>query len=117
MGMKWDDMPAEQFVSMASSPSFLGNKRIRTQHFIGATRWTQTEDGNEMTGTHQMRVAHQKYKDDEQREVLYKGNAHGNAVVHYRRVDGLWKFAGLEPGIRWAEEDGEHGYDKIFQPE
>ncbi|KAK3629716.1 hypothetical protein LTR22_021806 [Elasticomyces elasticus] len=115
LGMKWDEMPAEQFVGMASNPHFLGNKRIRTQHFIGASRWAQSEDGSEMKGTHQMRVAHQKYKDDELSEVLYKGHAHGNATVHYRRVDGAWKFAGLEPGIRWVEHLAE--YEKMFGDE
>jgi scytalone dehydratase len=110
MGMIWECMPAEQFVGMASSEKFLGNARIKTQHFIGASEWIKTGEG-EIKGYHQMRVAHQKYKDDELSEVLYKGHAHGKATIHYRRVDGVWKFAGLEPDIRWAE----HDYDKIFQ--
>lgn len=95
---------------MASNESFLGNRRIKTQHFIGASKWLQISD-SEITGYHQMRVAHQKYKDDELKEVLYMGHAHGKATVKYRIVDGIWKFAGIEPDIRW----GEHNYDKIFQ--
>lgn len=110
MGQLWLSMPAEQFVAMASDEKFLGNGRIKTQHLIGAGKWIQT-DADEVTGYHQMRVAHQKYKKDEQTEVLYQGHAYGKATVHYRRVDGVWKFAGLEPDIRWAE----HDYDKIFQ--
>ena len=29
----------------------------------------------------------------------------------YRKVDGVWKFAGIEPDIRWSKYD----HDKIFQ--
>jgi len=110
MGMLWETMPAEEFIGMASNIRFLGNTRIKTQHFIGAGKWVLSSDG-EITGYHQMRVAHQKYKDAELTEVLHKGHAHGKATVRYRKVDGVWKFAGLTPDIRWAE----HEYDKIFQ--
>ncbi|KAI0121113.1 Scytalone dehydratase [Xylariales sp. AK1849] len=110
MGQIWESMPLEQFVAMASNERFLGNQRIKTQHFIGASKWVRT--GNDsITGYHQMRVAHQKYKDDALTEVLYQGHAHGKATVRYRKVEDTWKFAGLEPDIRWAE----HDYDKIFQ--
>lgn len=110
MGMMWDSMPAPGFVDLASSQRFLGNVCIKTQHFIGATKWEQ-RSRDEITGYHQMRVAHLKYKDETLSEVLYHGHAHGNATIHYRRCDGVWKFAGLVPDIRWAE----HDYDKIFQ--
>ncbi|KAK3681345.1 Scytalone dehydratase [Podospora appendiculata] len=112
MGQLWPSMPAAQFVAIASDSKFLGNARIKTQHLIGAGRWVQNADGD-ITGYHQMRVAHQKYKDDGLTEVLYQGHAHGKATVQYRRVEGEWKFAGLEPDIRWSE----HDYDKIFQQE
>lgn len=106
-------MPADELVQMASSPHFLGNQRIKTQHLVGgAAKWTKTSD-TEIVGYHQMRVAHQKYEDDELTRVAYKGHAHGMATVWYRKVDGVWKFAGIEPGIRWSEFD----YDKIFQPD
>ncbi|KAJ5399599.1 Scytalone dehydratase [Penicillium sp. CMV-2018d] len=55
-------------------------------------------------------VPHQKYGDDALSEVLVKGHAHGNATIQYRRVEGEWKFAGLEPDIRWKE----HDVDGIF---
>jgi len=112
MGKTWEAMPAAEFVGMASSPKFLGNARIKTQHLIGAGRYVRTGE-DEMTGFHQMRVAHQKYKDDGLTEVLCKGHAHGKATVRYRRVGGLWKFAGLTPEIRWAEGE----YDLIFREE
>ncbi|KAK4234365.1 Scytalone dehydratase [Achaetomium macrosporum] len=110
IGKLWESMPAEQFVTVASNPNFLGNRRIKTQHFIGTARWVKTSD-DAITGYHQMRVAHQKYKDDELTEVLCKGHCHGKATVQYRRVDGVWKLAGMEPDIRWTEGE----YDKIFQ--
>jgi scytalone dehydratase len=109
MGKLWESMPAADFLSLASSQQFLGNIRIKTQHLIGAGKWVQTAE-DEITGYHQMRVAHQKYTDDELTEVIHKGHAHGKATIQYRRVDGIWKFSGLEPDIRWAE----HELDKIF---
>jgi scytalone dehydratase len=109
MGQLWESMPAEQFVAMASDQKFLGNTRIKTQHLIGAGKWVQMSNG-EITSYHQMRVAHQKYKDDELTEVVHKGHAHGKATIQYRKVDGVWKFAGLAPDIRWGEFD----VDKIF---
>jgi len=112
MNKKWDSLPAADFIGLASNPHFLGNVRIRTQHFMGQTRWVETGDGA-IKGHHQMRVAHQKYKDDALTEVLCKGHAHGAATVHYRRVDGVWKFAGLEPDIRWSEGE----YERIFKDE
>lgn len=112
MGKVWETMPAEDFIAMASNPHFLGNQRIKTQHFIGASRWVQISD-TEMMSYNQMRVAHQKYRDDDLKEVLYKGHAHGKATVYFRKVEGAWKFAGLVPDIRWSEGD----YDKIFHEE
>lgn len=97
---------------MASAPTFLGNKRIKTQHFVGAaTKWIRKSD-TEVTAHHQMRVAHQKYKDDDLKDVLAQGHAHGGAIMHYRKVDGDWKFAGVEPKVRWTEFE----HDQIFGP-
>jgi scytalone dehydratase len=110
MNKLWESMPSAEFVSMVSNVRFLGNQRIKTQHFTGGGRFIRTGE-NEITGYHQMRVAHQKYKDDDLTEVLYTGHAHGKATIRYRKVEGVWKFAGLEPDIRWGEND----YDKIFR--
>lgn len=112
MGKVWESLPAQGFVDLASNAHFLGNQRIKTQHFIGASKWVRTGE-DEITGYHQMRVAHQKYSDDELKEVRYQGHAHGKATIYYRRCEGVWKFAGLTPDIRWSE----HDYDKIFGPE
>jgi scytalone dehydratase len=103
-------MPADAFLAMASDPHVLGNLRLKTQHFVGATKWVKTSD-TEITGYHQMRVAHQKYADDALSEVAVKGHAHGKGTIWYRKVEGAWKFAGIEPDIRWSEYD----HDKVFE--
>jgi scytalone dehydratase len=109
MGKIWEQMAAEEFVGMVSNAHFLGNPRIKTQHLIGAGQWVQV-GMDEIIAFNQMRVAHQKYVDDELKEVLYTGHAHGKATIRFRRVDTEWKFAGLTPDIRWAEGE----YAKIF---
>ncbi|KAL4780396.1 Scytalone dehydratase [Aspergillus varians] len=105
----WQNMPAEEFVPMASDATFLGNPLLKTQHFIGVSRWEKTGE-DEMTGRHQVRVAHQRYTDATRQTVALKGHSHGGATMWYRQVDGVWKFAGLCPDVRWYEYD----YDKMF---
>ncbi|KAH0538925.1 Scytalone dehydratase [Glutinoglossum americanum] len=106
----WDAMPAEEFVAMASSPTVLGDNLLKTQHFIGASRWEKVSD-TEVIGYHQLRVPHQKYTDDSMKEVAVKGHAHSTNKHWYKKVDGVWKFAGLAPNIRWFEYD----FDKVFE--
>lgn len=110
MGMIWESMPAADFVHMVSSQKFLGNLCIKTQHFIGASKYVQTGDQT-IEGLHQMRVAHQKYESDNLDIVLYHGHAHGSATIRYACVEGVWKFAGLVPDIRWSEGE----YSKMFR--
>ncbi|PZD23189.1 scytalone dehydratase, partial [Pyrenophora tritici-repentis] len=112
LNKKWESLPAPEFIALASSPHFLGNALIKTQHFMGQTRWILHSD-EEIRGHHQMRVAHQRFKDDEMNEVACVGHAHGAAIVHYKKVEGVWKFAGLEPDIRWSEGE----YARIFAHE
>lgn len=57
-----------------------------------------------------MRVPHQKYTDTSFKTVAVKGHSYGGATILYKKFDGVWKFAGLEPHERWFEYD----YDKIF---
>ncbi|KKK27045.1 hypothetical protein ARAM_005678 [Aspergillus rambellii] len=102
----WEQIPAADFVAMASDPHFLGNPRLKTQHFIGMTKWEKLSE-TKILGHHQMRVAHQKYADDEMKEVLAKGHTHGSGTMTYCRVDGVWLFAGIEPHLRWTEFGGE----------
>ena len=110
----WDAMPSSEFITMASSPHFLGNPLLKTQHFIGLSTWRKVDD-DEIVGTHQLRVPHQRYVDGSMREVAVKGHAHGIATIWYKRVaveEELqeWKFAGVCPQIRWSEFD----YDQVF---
>ncbi|KAM0794049.1 Scytalone dehydratase-domain-containing protein [Usnea florida] len=110
----WEAMPSAEFIAMASSPHFLGNPLLKTQHFVGLSTWQRGADDDEIVGTHQLRVPHQRYKDESMKEVAVKGHAHGTATVWYRRVavwGHEWKFAGVCPHIRWSEFD----YDKIFE--
>lgn len=58
-----------------------------------------------------MRVPHQRYTDESRTEVAVKGHAHGTNQHWYRKIDGVWKFAGLAPEIKWGEFD----FDKVFE--
>jgi scytalone dehydratase len=102
-------MPAEDFIAMISSPTVLGDKRLKTQHFCGASKFEKVSD-DEILGYHQLRVPHQKYTDETLSEVKVKGHAHSTNTHWYKKVDGGWKFAGLSPDIRWFEYD----FDQVF---
>ncbi|KAF3770600.1 Scytalone dehydratase complexed with tight-binding inhibitor Carpropamid [Cryphonectria parasitica EP155] len=106
----WEAMPASEFLAMISDTSVLGNPLLCTQHFIGGSRWEKVSD-TEVIGHHQLRVPHQVYTDASLQEVRLKGHAHSYNKHWYRKVNGVWKFAGLAPDIRW----GEYEFDKIFQ--
>jgi scytalone dehydratase len=105
----WESMPADEYLAMASDPHVLGDPLLKTQHFIGASRWEKVSD-TEVVGWHQLRVPHQRYADESRTEIVVKGHAHGTNQHWYRKVDGAWKFAGLAPEIRWGEFD----FDKVF---
>lgn len=109
-GQVWEAVPADKFAAMVSGKNFLGDASLRTQHLIGVAKWARIDDEH-LVSHQQMRVAHQKYTDDSLKEVAFKGHAHGNSKVHYRLVDGEWKFAGLEPGVWWTE----YNYEKLFE--
>ena len=102
LNKEWEAMPADEFVQMTSSPHFLGNPLIKTQHFIGLGSYKKLTK-SDIEGTVQMRVAHQKYKDSDFTEVAAKGHDHGTGTMWFKRVEGVWKFAGLKPNRRWAE--------------
>lgn len=103
-------MPAEEFLKMASDPNVLGDPLLMTQHFIGGTKWEKVSD-DEIIGYHQLRVPHQRYKDSSRKEIVVKGHAHSFNQHWYKKVNGVWKFAGLNPDIRWGEFD----FDKVFE--
>jgi scytalone dehydratase len=103
-------MSADEFVAMISDPAVLGNPLLRTQHFVGMTRWEKVSDTT-VKGYHQVRVPHQRFTDKSMTKVAVKGHAHSNNIHWYRKIDGVWKFAGLAPDIRWCEYD----FDKVFE--
>lgn len=103
-------MPAEEYVKMASDPLVLGDPRLMTQHFCGASKWEYVSD-DEIIGWHQLRVPHQKYTDETRSAILVKGHAHSTNQHWYKKIDGKWYFAGLNPNIRW----GEYDFDKVFE--
>lgn len=105
----WEAMSAEDFVKMASDPHVLGDPTLKTQHFCGGSKWEKVSD-EEIIGYHQLRVPHQKYTDATLTTVAVKGHAHSSNTHWYKKVDGVWKFAGLCPDIRWCEYD----FDKVF---
>ena len=94
---------------MASDPHVLGDPLLKTQHFVGASRWEKVSD-TEVIGWHQLRVPHQRYTDETKTQVAVKGHAHGTNQHWYKKVDGKWKFAGLAVEIKWGEFD----FDKVF---
>nr|POE70859.1 scytalone dehydratase-like protein mdpb [Quercus suber] len=104
LNKEWEAMPADEFVQMASSPHFLGNPLLRTQHLIGLGKWSK-DSADEIVAVLQLRVAHQKYQDDSMKEVSAKGHDHGTGTVWFKCIDGEWKFAGVRPNSRWAEFD------------
>ena len=102
-------MPADEYVAMASDAHVLGDPLLKTQHFIGASKWEKVSD-IEVIGWHQLRVPHQRFTDETMKEVAVKGHAHGSNQHWYKKVDGAWRFAGLAVEIRW----GEFEFDKVF---
>jgi len=109
LGKLWEAMPAEEYLAMASNPDVLGDPLLMTQHFIGASRWEKVSD-DEVIGYHQLRVPHQRWTDATRTAVAIKGHAHSHNTHWYKKVNGVWKFAGLNPDIRW----GEYDFDNVF---
>ena len=105
----WEALPAAEYVAMASDPHVLGDPLLKTQHFIGSSKWEYVSD-TEAIGWHQLRVPHQRYTDESRKEIAMKGHAHGSNQHWYRKIDDVWKFAGLAPIIRW----GEYDFDSMF---
>ena len=109
---------------MMSSPGFLGNPNVDTQHHMGACRFRRVGP-DEIEGKWQIRAAHQRYRDEGvsypgvektaktkngERAVLLTGHSHATITLVYKMVDGVWKWAGIETDIRWNE----NGFDKMF---
>lgn len=99
---KWDPMPAKEYMEMVTSKDFLGDPTIKTQHLLGGTWWEKLSD-TFVIGHHQLRAAHQVYTDPSLSKVKLIGHSHATNEHYYRKVDGVWKFAGLKPTVRFNE--------------
>ena len=119
-----DALPASDFVAMVSSPDFLGDPNLDTQHHMGAFKLRKVSP-DEIEGKWQIRAAHQRYQDEGvrypgaertaktkhgEKAVLLVGNSHAIITLVYRRVEGVWKWAGIETDILWNE----NGFDEMF---
>lgn len=106
----WEAMSAEDFVNMISDDGFLGDPCVKTQHLLGATEWERVSD-TEVIGHHQLRAAHNRFTGPDMQRVDRRGHGHATNEHFYKKVDGVWKFAGLRPTVRWNEYD----FEKIFK--
>lgn len=95
-------MSADDYMAMVTHPGFLGDPTVKTQHLLGQTWWEKISD-TEVIGHHQLRAAHQVYTDVDLKEVKLRGHGHATNEHYYRKVNGVWKFAGLKPNVRWNE--------------
>ncbi|KAF2479588.1 Scytalone dehydratase-domain-containing protein [Neohortaea acidophila] len=95
----------DEFIAIHASPKVIGDPRVKTQHLVGVSRWSGVEADGSVRGSHQLRVAHQRYADEGLKEVVNKG--HGYGVVHqsYAKVEGEWKITGNAPTVDWSEYD------------
>jgi scytalone dehydratase len=101
-------MPASEFVQMMSSPGFLGDPLIRTQHFVGATKWRKV-DVDRIEGHHQIRSTHHRFDtppvgdNSEGKRSSVAAKSHVLAIITYVCVNGEWKWGGIKTDIRWHD--------------
>lgn len=94
---------------MMSSPDLVGDPLVCTQHLVGAARYEWISE-TEISAIHQIRAAHQRYSDSDLTIVSHRGHGHGTAKQWYKKIDGVWKLAGVRPEMYWVE----HDLSKIF---
>jgi scytalone dehydratase len=76
---------------------------------MGAAKYEYVSD-TEVIGYHQIRAAHQRYADLDLATVDHKGHGHSLVRHHYKKIDGVWKLAGVCPRVYWNE----FNFEKIF---
>ncbi|KAK2738846.1 hypothetical protein FQN55_000402 [Onygenales sp. PD_40] len=84
--------------------ALLGDKTLKTQHLLGGAKVERQGDGT-VKVQYQIRVAHQRYKDETFAEVLNKGHGIGVTTHWYRKIDGVWKIEAVAPRLEWSEYD------------
>ena len=105
----------ERLARLAAAPTPRSGSvdRQRLDRIIAEFRAHSIHDprtDDEIIGYHQLRVPHQVYTDETLKTVKVKGHAHSHNTHFYKKIDGVWKFAGLNPNIRWSEYD----FDDVF---
>lgn len=89
---------------MAILEKMIGDRRLKTQHFLGVSTWTHLGEGS-VEVVHQVRAAHQRYKDETLTEVANKGHGHGFVYKRFRKHADGWKIESVRPELDWAEYD------------
>ncbi|MCJ1327337.1 hypothetical protein MMC10_004006 [Thelotrema lepadinum] len=108
----WPSMPAAEYVSLVSAPTFIGSPFVMGQHLVGSSYW-EVVGPDEVVGRHQIRVAHQVYTDASLGEVKIAGHAHASNVHRYRKIDNVWKLAGLKPKLLWGAGELERIWPEV----
>ncbi|KAK5991672.1 Scytalone dehydratase PfmaJ [Cladobotryum mycophilum] len=103
-GALHEQLSPDEYVAILSDMKLLGDKRLKTQHLLGGAKWERLGD-DAVQVWHQMRVAHQRYVDEDMLVVANKGHGHGLARHSYRKIDGTWKLEGVAPKLEWSEYD------------
>lgn len=93
---------------MMKNPLFLGDPNIDSQHLLALSKWEKISD-TEIVSHHQSRAAHMRWEEG-RKKIAAKGHGHGLVITTYRKVDGVWKWAGIKTKVRWNE----HEFEKVF---
>ncbi|ETS86269.1 hypothetical protein PFICI_00097 [Pestalotiopsis fici W106-1] len=102
-GNLYENLSPDDFAGIIAK--MIGDKRLKTQHFIGATKVECLDDGS-VKVEHQIRVAHQRHEsEDAASPVSNKGHGHGVTTHWYKRFGEYWKITGALSNLYWSEDD------------
>ncbi|KAH8898530.1 NTF2-like protein [Thozetella sp. PMI_491] len=88
-------VPKSTYVAEWSSQKLLGDERVKTQHLLGAVEFELC--GRDLAiGTWQIQATHRRFLADGQVAVWI---ANGYVKHFFDRIDGVWKFGGLQPTL------------------
>lgn len=93
---------------MMQNPLFLGDSNIDSQHLLALSKWEKISD-TEIHSSHQSRAAHIRWNEG-RKTVAAKGHGHGVVKTIYKKVDGEWKWGGIETRVRFNEYE----FEKVF---
>ena len=101
-GALHENLSPDEYVTILKN--VIGHKLLKTQHLLGGGKWEFQNDGSVQV-LHQIRVAHQRYVNEDFAVVANKGHAHGATQHWYKKIDGVWKLEGVIPDLLWTEYD------------